>query len=51
MKLIVTGGLGHIGTGLLDHLSQVKSLKKIIIIDNLTSNKLILYLNLRVESP
>ena len=40
MKLIVTGGLGHIGTGLLDHLSQVKSLKKIIIIDNLTSNKI-----------
>ena len=40
MRLIITGGLGHIGTGLLDHLSHVKSLKKIIIIDNLISNKI-----------
>ncbi len=40
MRLIITGGLGHIGTGLLGHLSNIKSLKKIIIIDNLISNKI-----------
>ncbi len=40
MRLIITGGLGHIGTGLLDHLKYIKSLSKIIIIDNLISNKI-----------
>ncbi len=40
MRLIITGGLGHIGTGLLDNLNSLKSLKKILIIDNLISNKI-----------
>tara|TARA_B100000700_G_C15012079_1_gene841486 strand:- start:949 stop:1875 length:927 start_codon:yes stop_codon:yes gene_type:complete len=40
MRLIITGGLGHIGTGLLDRLNNLKTLKKIIIIDNLISGKI-----------
>jgi len=40
MRLIITGGLGHIGTGLLNQINSIKSLKEIIIIDNLISNKL-----------
>ena len=40
MRLIITGGLGHIGTGLLDNLNSLNSLKKILIIDNLISNKI-----------
>ena len=40
MRLIITGGLGHIGTGLLNKINSIKSLKEIVIIDSLISNKL-----------
>ena len=39
MRLILTGGLGHIGTGLLDKVIKLKKLKEIIVIDNAISIK------------
>ena len=51
MRLIITGGLGHIGTGLLDHLNYIKSLKKIIIIDNLVTNKINSLFKLKSKVP
>ena len=40
MRLIITGGLGHIGTGLLNKIGSVKVIKEIIIIDKMLSNKI-----------
>ena len=39
MRLIITGGLGHIGSGILNSISKIKNLKQVLIIDNLMSNK------------
>ncbi len=35
MKIIITGGAGFIGSHLVEHLSLVKKIKKIIVLDNL----------------
>ena len=40
MKILVTGGLGHIGSFFLDNISKIKKIKKIIIIDDLKRNKI-----------
>ena len=40
MRLIITGGLGHIGSGILNNIKTFKNLKKVFIIDNLMSNKI-----------
>ena len=40
MRLIITGGLGHIGTGLISKIRSIDSLKEILIIDSLISNKI-----------
>ena len=34
MKILVTGGMGHIGSKLVDKLTNDKKIKKILIIDN-----------------
>jgi len=39
MRLILTGGLGHIGTGLLNKTFKLNKLKQIIVIDNAISVK------------
>ena len=39
MKILVTGGMGHIGSKLVDKLVKDKKIKKILIIDNFSNNK------------
>ena len=51
MRLFITGGLGHIGTGLLAKTKDLKSFKEIIVIDNLISNKVNLIFNLKSQVP
>ena len=51
MRLIITGGLGHIGTGLLNKTNSIKYLKEIIIIDSLISNKLHSLFKLKSKVP
>ena len=50
MRLIITGGLGHIGTGLLPKLNDIKFLKEIVIIDNLLSKKLHVLFGLKTKN-
>lgn len=49
MRLIITGGLGHIGSGLLSHINSIKNLKEIIIIDNSIQNKKHVLFNLIIK--
>jgi nucleoside-diphosphate-sugar epimerase len=39
MKILITGGLGHIGSYLLENIGKIKFIKKIYIIDNLSTNR------------
>ena len=39
MKILITGGLGHIGSYLLENIDKIKYIKKIYIIDNLATNR------------
>ena len=39
MNILVTGGLGHIGSKLIDNFSNSIKIKKIIVIDNLSTNR------------
>ena len=39
MKILITGGLGHIGSYLLENIDKIKYIKKIYIIDNLSTNR------------
>ena len=39
MKIQITGGLGHIGSYLLKNINKIKLIKKIYIIDNLSTNR------------
>ena len=39
MKLLITGGLGHIGSYLLENIDKIKYIKKVYIIDNLSTNR------------
>ena len=39
MKIIITGALGHIGSSLTRHLSKIKKIKKVYLIDNLSSQR------------
>ena len=39
MKILITGGLGHIGSYLLENIDKIKLIKKIYIIDNLSTNR------------
>ena len=39
MKILITGGLGHIGSYLLDNITKFKSVKEINIIDNLSTDR------------
>ena len=35
MNLLITGGCGHIGSYIIEHIYKIKKIKKTIIIDNL----------------
>ena len=39
MKILITGGLGHIGSYVLENIDKIKFIKKIYIIDNLSTNR------------
>jgi UDP-glucose 4-epimerase len=39
MKILITGGLGHIGSYLLQNINKIKNVKKVYIIDNLSTNR------------
>ena len=39
MKILITGGLGHIGSYLLVNIDKIKFIKKVYIIDNLVTNR------------
>jgi len=47
MNLLITGGLGHIGSYLIENINKIKGIKKIYIIDNLKSNKINSLFNLK----
>ena len=46
MKILITGGLGHIGSYLLQKINKIKVLKKIYVIDNLSSQRFCSLFNL-----
>ena len=39
MKILITGGLGHIGSYLLQNIGKIKFVKKIYVIDNFFTNR------------
>lgn len=40
MKILITGGLGHIGSYLIHNIHKIKNIKKVYVIDNFSTNKL-----------
>ena len=46
MKILITGGLGHIGSYLLENINKISKLKKIYVIDNLSTQRFCTLLNL-----
>ena len=47
MNIIITGACGHIGSYLVQNLSKIKKLKKVILVDNLKKNNINSIFNLR----
>lgn len=47
MNLLVTGAMGHIGSKLINVLSSLKKIKRIVIIDNFSSERYISFINLK----
>lgn len=47
MNLLVTGGMGHIGSKLINKLSSLNEIKQIIIIDDFSSERYISFINLK----
>ncbi len=39
MKILITGGLGHIGSYLIENIGKIKYVKKIYVIDNLSTSR------------
>ena len=39
MKILITGGLGHIGSYILQNINKIKIIKQIYIIDNLSTQR------------
>ena len=39
MKILITGGLGHIGSHLLENINKINKIKKVYVIDNLSTNR------------
>ena len=49
MNILITGGLGHIGSSLLKNLKKINNLKYVYIIDSLRSNNVNVLFNLRTK--
>ena len=47
MKLWITGGLGHIGSHVLENINKINKLKKLYVIDSFLSNKVNSLFNLK----
>ena len=47
MNLLVTGGMGHIGSKLINKLSSLNEIKQIIVIDDFSSERYITFINLK----
>ena len=39
MKILITGGLGHIGSYLIENIDKIKFVKKIYVIDNFSTSR------------
>ena len=39
MKILITGGLGHIGSYIIENISKIKLVKKVYLIDNFSTNR------------
>ena len=48
MKILLTGGLGHIGSYLINHLKNIKKIKKIYLVDNLSNERFDILFNSRI---
>ena len=47
MKLLITGGLGHIGSFIIKDLARIKKIKKIYLVDNLSNERFNVLFNLK----
>ena len=47
MRVLITGGFGHIGSALIADLVNNKKIKEIIVIDNFITNRFNSYINLK----
>jgi len=47
MKILITGGLGHIGSYVLENINKIKFVKKVYIIDNFSTNRFVSLFNLK----
>ena len=47
MNVLITGALGHIGSGLIEDIKKIKNLRKLYLIDNLRSNNINVLFNLK----
>ena len=47
MKILITGGLGHIGSYLLENINKIKSVKKVYVIDSLVTNRYFSLFNIK----
>ena len=47
MNILITGGMGHIGSKLINKLSSLNKIEKILIIDNFSSERYISFINLK----
>ena len=46
MKILITGGLGHIGSYLLENINKIRFVKTVYVIDNLSTNRFCSLFNL-----
>lgn len=47
MKILLTGGLGHIGSYLINYLKNIKNIKKIYLVDNLSNDRFDVLFNIK----
>ena len=49
MNILITGALGHIGSKLIEKLSQIKRLKNVYLLDSAKSNNINVLFNLKLS--